>query len=112
MISAVERASIVANAETGTLSFTYDPKTGDVSISAANDAGSAADLVATQKGSKGAAFTVALASRFILDALRHVESESVSIGLNDIRMILVSPVGSTLHRQMVASIQIKAAKPA
>ena len=112
MISAVERASIVANAETGTLSFTYDPKTGDVSISAANDAGSAADLVATQKGSKGAAFTVALASRFILDALRHVESESVSIGFNDIRMILVSPVGSTLHRQMVASIQIRAAKPA
>lgn len=112
IISAVERASIVANAENGVLSFKYDMETGDVSISAANDAGSAADLVATQNGSKGNAFIVALASRFILDALRHVESELVSIGFNDIRMILVSPVGSTLHRQMVASIQVKAATPA
>jgi len=110
MISAVERAAIVANAETGAVAFTYDAKTGDISISVANDAGSAADLVAAENGSKGKDFTVTLSSRYALDALRHVETELVSLSFNDPRMIQVCPVGTTLHRQLVAAIQVRPAE--
>jgi DNA polymerase-3 subunit beta len=104
LISAVERAAIVANAETGGVSLAFDAKTGDISISAANESGSAADLVPTQSGSTGQDFTLTLNSRFCLDALRHVESELVSIAFNDVRLIQFSPVGSSLHRQLVATI--------
>jgi len=107
MISAVERAAIVANAETGAIAFTYDAKTGDISISVANDAGSAADLVTAQDGSKGKDFTVTLSSRYALDALRHVETELVSLSFADPRMIQFCPVGTLLHRQLVAAIQLR-----
>jgi len=107
MISAVERAAIVANAETGAIAFTYDAKTGDISISVANDAGSAADLVAAENGSKGKDFTLTLASRYAIDALRHVETELVSLSFADPRMVQVKPLGSELHRQLIAGIQVR-----
>jgi DNA polymerase-3 subunit beta len=107
MISAVERAAIVANAETGAVAFTYDAKTGDISISVANDAGSAADLVAAENGSKGKDFTLTLASRYALDALRHVETELVSLSFADPRMVQVKPLRSELHRQLIAGIQVR-----
>ena len=104
MISAVERAAIVANAETGGVLIGYDAKTGDVSISAANDTGSAADLVPAVKGSKGDSFELRVSSRYILDAMRHTETELVLIGFSDPRLIQISPVGSVLHKQLVATI--------
>jgi DNA polymerase III subunit beta len=110
LISAVERASVVANVEAGTVSISYDPATGDLSISASNDAGSAADLVPAHKGAKGQAWNLRLLNRFIMDALRHVETEAVSIAFSDPRMVLVSPVGSALHQQMLATIVAKAAE--
>jgi DNA polymerase III subunit beta len=110
LISAVERASVVANVEAGTVSISYDPATGDLSISASNDAGSAADLVPAHKDAKGQAWNLHLLNRFIMDALRHVETEAVSIAFSDPRMVLVSPVGSVLHQQMLATIVAKAAK--
>jgi DNA polymerase-3 subunit beta len=107
IISAVERAAIVANAETGAVAFTYDAKTGDISISVANDAGSTADLVAAENGSKGKDFTLTLASRYALDALRHVETELVSLSFADPKMVQVKPLGSELHRQLIAGIQVR-----
>lgn len=104
MVSAVERAAIVANAETGSVAISYDAKTGDVSITAANDTGSAADLIAAEKGSKGASFSLTVSSRYLLDALRHSDAELVSIGFSDPRLIQVSPVGSVLHKQLIATI--------
>lgn len=110
LIAAVERAAIVANAETGGVSFAYDAKTGDISISVANESGTAADLVAAEPGSKGQDFTLTLSSRYSLDALRHVETELVSIGFADPRMVQVSPVGSVPHRQLIAAIEKRTAK--
>ena len=107
LIAAVERAAIVANAETGAVAFTYDAKTGDISISVANESGSAADLVAAQDGTKGENFTLTLASRYALDALRHVETELVSLSFADPRMVQVKPLGSDLHRQLIAGIQVR-----
>ena len=112
-ISAIERVSVVANAETGKIAFTYNSETGDVSISVANDAGSAADLIATETGSKGKDFSVVFNSSFILDALRHAEAKLVSISFNEkkmakdgleARLIKFSPVGMLLHNQLVATI--------
>jgi DNA polymerase-3 subunit beta len=107
LIAAVERAAIVANVESGAVAFTYDAKTGDISISVANDSGSAADLVPTQDGSKGENFTLTLASRYAIDALRHVETELVSLSFADPRMVQVKPLGSELHRQLIAGIQVR-----
>jgi DNA polymerase-3 subunit beta len=107
LIAAVERAAIVASAEAGGIAFTYDAKTGDISISVANDSGSAADLVAAQDGTKGKNFTLTLASRYALDALRHVETKLVSLSFADPRMVQVKPLGSELHRQLIAGIQVR-----
>lgn len=104
LIFAVERAAIVANAENGAVKVAWDFGTGDISISAANDTGSAADLVAVGEGSKGEDFDLMVSSRYALDALRHVETELVSIGFKDPRLIQVSPVGSELHKQLIATI--------
>jgi DNA polymerase III sliding clamp (beta) subunit (PCNA family) len=112
-ISAIERVSVVANAETGKIAFTYNSGTGDVSISVANDAGSAADLIATETGSKGKDFSVVFNSSFILDALRHAEAKLASISFNEskltkdgleAKLIKFSPVGMLLHSQLVATI--------
>ena len=112
-ISAIERVSVVASAETGKIAFTYNSKTGDVSISAVNDAGSAADLIATEAGSKGEDFTEIFNSSFLLDALRHAEAQLVSISFNqskmtkkglEARLVKISPVGMLLHNQLVATI--------
>jgi DNA polymerase-3 subunit beta len=107
LIAAVERAAIVANAETGGVAFSYDSGTGDLSISVANDSGSAADLVPAQPGSKGENFTLTLSSRYAMDALRHVETELVSLAFTDPRMVKICPVGTLLHRQLVAAIQVR-----
>jgi DNA polymerase III subunit beta len=107
LTAAVERAAIVANAETGAIRFAFDAKACDLSISAANDTGSTSDLVAAENGSKGGPFTVALSSHYAMDALRHAETASVAIEFNDPRMVLISPVGSSLHCQTIATIQVK-----
>jgi DNA polymerase-3 subunit beta len=103
-ISVIERVAIVANAETGAIAIKYDTRTGDVSISSVNDAGSAADLIAAETGSKGEDFTLTLKSNYALDALRHVETKLASMAFNDTRLIKVSPVGMLLHNQLVATI--------
>lgn len=104
LISAVERASIVANSETGAICIEYDPSTGDMSISAANDTGSAADLVASETGSKSTEFKLNVSARYLLDALRHTETSTVSIAFNETRLLKVQPVGSELHRHLVATM--------
>jgi DNA polymerase III sliding clamp (beta) subunit (PCNA family) len=112
-ISAIERVSVVAAAETGKIAFTYNSRTGDASISVANGAGSAADLIATETGSKGEDFSVVFNSTFILDALRHAEAKLISISFNEnkltkdgleAKLIKISPVGMALHNQLVATI--------
>lgn len=103
-ISAIERVAIVANAETGAIAIKYESRTGDISISSVNDFGSAADLIAAETGSKGEDFIITLKSSYALDVFRHVETQLVSMALNDTRLIKVSPVGILLHNQLLATI--------
>jgi DNA polymerase-3 subunit beta len=104
LISAIERVAIVANAETGAIAISYNSKTGDISINSVNDAGSAADLIAAENGSKGKDFSITLKSNYALDAIRHAETQLVSLAFNDARLIKISPVGMALHNQLVATI--------
>lgn len=110
LVAAVERAAILANFETGGISIAYDAKTGDLSVTVANDAGSAADLVAVETGCKALDFKLAVSAKYLLDALRHVETCQVSIGFNQTAMLRIQPVGSELHRQLVATIAVKESK--
>jgi DNA polymerase III sliding clamp (beta) subunit (PCNA family) len=66
--------------------------------------------VPSEKGSKGNDFSLVLSSRYSLDALRHTETELVSLGFTDPRMVMINPVGSVLHRQLIAAIEQR--KPA
>jgi DNA polymerase-3 subunit beta len=112
MIYAIERANVVASAENGAVTLAYTAKTGDLCISAANDAGSAADLIAVETGKKTIDFTLTASARYLLDALKHVETGEFSIAFNDKGLLKIQPVGSDLHTQLVATIAVRKAKPA
>jgi DNA polymerase-3 subunit beta len=110
IISAVERANVVASAENGAVTLSYTAETGDLCISAANDAGSAADLIAVETDSKITDFKLTISARYLLDALRHVETGQFSIAFNDKNLLKIQPVGSDLHNQLVAPIAVKESK--
>jgi DNA polymerase-3 subunit beta len=112
MISAIERANVVASAENGAVTLAYTAETGDLCISAANDAGSAADLIAVETGKKTIDFTLTASARYLLDALKHTETPEASIAFNDKGLLRIRPVGSELHTQLVATIAVREAKPA
>ena len=78
-IESIEPSIVISDAAAAFIKYikiTYAKKTCELSITTVNDAGSATDKIAAQKGD-GEDFTVKMYPRWLLDALRHCEGDSV-----------------------------------
>jgi DNA polymerase-3 subunit beta len=78
-IESIERSMVISDAAAAIIKYitiAYTKKTCELSITTANDAGSATDKIAAQKG-VSENFAVKMNPKYLLDALRHCEGNFV-----------------------------------
>ena len=109
-IESIERSMVISDAAAAIIKYitiAYTKKTCELSITTANDAGSATDKIAAQKG-VSENFTVKMNPKYLLDALRHCEGNfallSHHVAANGGTQLLIhSEEGN--HKQLIMGLR-------